>query len=126
MSIAYYLIHSMLVARKRFMPSERRVVVTFRHIAEEMNVRRIIYLGTQGIEGVELKGRYKNRIKVGEILRRESVPLTILRTPLSIGSGSASFEIMNHLISNYFVLLIPYWAKKECQPIGIRNLWKNL
>jgi uncharacterized protein YbjT (DUF2867 family) len=125
-SIAYYLIHSMLVARKRFMPSERRVVVTFRHIAEEMKVGRIIYLGTQGIEGVELKGRYKNRIKVGEILRRGSVPVTILRTPLSIGSGSASFEIMHNLVSNYFVLFIPYWAKKECQPIGIRDLIKYL
>lgn len=125
-SIAYYLIHSMLVARKRFMPSERRLVVTFRHIAEEMNVNRILYLGTQGIEGVELKGRYKNRIKVGEILRRGSVPVTILRTPLSIGSGSASFEIMHHLISNYFLLLIPCWAKKKCQPIGIRDLIKYL
>jgi len=125
-SIAYYLIHSMLVARKRFMPSERRVVVTFRQIAEEMRVHRIIYLGTQGIEGVDLKGRYKNRIKVGEILSRGTVPVTILRTPLTIGSGSASFEIMHHLVSNYSVLFIPYWAKQECRPIGIRDLIKYL
>ena len=53
-SVAYYLIHSMLVARRRFMPLEKLVVENFRHVAEKMNVRRIIYMGTQGIEGVEL------------------------------------------------------------------------
>jgi uncharacterized protein YbjT (DUF2867 family) len=125
-SVAYYLIHSMLVSRKRFMPSERRVVVTFRHIAEEMKVSRIIYLGTQGIEGVQLKGRYKNRIKVGEILKRGCVPVTVLKTPLTIGSGGAAFEIIHHIVSSYPVLFIPFWAKKQCRPIGIRDLIKYL
>ncbi|TFH19551.1 MAG: SDR family oxidoreductase [Bacteroidia bacterium] len=125
-SVAYYLIHSMLVARKRFMSSERQVVENFRLVAEEMNVRRIIYLGSQGIEGVELKGRYRDRIQVGELLMQGSVPVTILLTPLTIGSGSASFEIINHIVSKYPVLFLPYWARKKCRPIGIRDLLKYL
>ncbi len=125
-SVAYYLIHSMMVAKKRFMSSEERIVRNFREVAEEMEVRRIIYLGTQGIEGVELKGRYKNRIKVGEILMQGKVPVTILRTPLTIGSGSASFEILNHLVNKYPVLFVPAWINKQCRPIGIRDLIKFL
>jgi uncharacterized protein YbjT (DUF2867 family) len=124
--VAYYLIHSMLVARRSLINSERRVVINFRDIAEEMNVRRIIYLGNQGIEGVELKGRYRKRIRVGEILFKGSVPVTICRTPLTIGSGSASFEIISHLVGSYPVLFLPFWAKNKCRPIGIRDVIKYL
>jgi len=49
-----------------------------------------------------------------------------LRTPLTIGSGGASFEIIHHIVSNYPVWFIPYWAKKQCRPIGIRDLIKYL
>ncbi len=125
-SVAYYLIHSMLVARKRFMNSERLVVENFRSVAEEMNLRHIIYLGTQGIDGAEFKGRYKKRIKVGDILREGNVPVTSLRTSITIGSGGASFEMLNHVVHNYPVLLIPFWTKNRCKPIGIRDLIKYL
>jgi len=125
-SVAYYLIHSMLVARKRFMPSEKLIVENFRRVAEEMKVRRIIYLGTQGIDGIELKGRYKNRIKVGDQLRQGKVPVTILRTPVTVGSGSASFEILHHIVRNYPVMFLPPWGKIQCRPIGIRDLIKYL
>jgi uncharacterized protein YbjT (DUF2867 family) len=125
-SVAYYLIHSMLVARKRFMPSEKLVVENFRGVAEEMNLHRIIYLGTQGIDGIELKGRYKNRIRVGDQLRQGKVPVTILRTPVTVGSGSASFEILHHIVRNYPVMFLPSWAKIRCRPIGIRDLIKYL
>lgn len=125
-SIAYYLIHSLMVAKRRFMSSEELVVNNFRQVAEERNVGRIIYLGTQGIEGIELKGRYKSRIKVGEILEQGKVPVTILRTPLTIGSGSASFEVLNHIVRNYPVLFIPNWFNKQCRPIGISDLIKFL
>ena len=125
-SVAYYLIHSMLVARKRFMASERLVVENFRSISEEMNLRRIIYLGTQGIDGVAFKGRYKKRIKVGDILREGSVPVTSLRTSVTIGSGGAGFEMLNHVVRHYPVLLLPFWAKNRCNPIGVRDLIKYL
>lgn len=108
------------------MASERLVVENFRSIAEEMNLGRIIYLGTQGIDGVDFKGRYKRRIQVGNILREGNIPVTSLRTPLTIGSGSASFEMLNHIVCNYPVLFIPSWAKKRCKPIGIRDLIKYL
>lgn len=125
-SVAYYLIHSMLVARKRFMPSEKLIVENFCRVAEEMNLSRIIYLGTQGIDGIELKGRYKNRIRVGDQLRQGRVPVTILRTPVTVGSGSASFEILHHIVRNYPLMFLPSWAKIQCRPIGIRDLIKYL
>lgn len=123
-SVAFYLIHSMMVAKKRFMPTEELVVKNFRMVAEEMRVSRIIYLGTQGIENVELKGRYKHRIKVGAILEQGKVPVTILQTPLTIGSGSGSFELLSHIVRNYPVMFVPYWVDKKCRPIGISDLIK--
>ncbi len=43
-----------------------------------------------------------------------------------MGSGSASYEIIQHLVKKLFVLLIPRWAKNKCQPIAIRDVIKYL
>ena len=43
-----------------------------------------------------------------------------------MGSGSASYEMMNHLIRRLWVLPVPSWAKTRCQPIGLRDVIKIL
>ena len=43
-----------------------------------------------------------------------------------IGSGSASYEILNNLARNWPVYFIPAWTHTLCQPISVRDVIKYL
>jgi uncharacterized protein YbjT (DUF2867 family) len=123
---AYYLIHSLLLGRGEFESKEIQAAENFRRAAEEKGVARIIYLGGLGEVRAPLSPHLRSRMKVAEELSRGTVPTTVLRAATIIGSGSASYEIIEHLVKSLPILLIPYWAKTKCQPIGIRDVIKYL
>ena len=123
--VAFYLIHSLLLGPKEFESVDVRAAINFRDAAKRCNVKRIIYLGGLGDS--------KSGFRASEIqnpgipgTQERSVPVTILRAAIIIGSGSASYEIINHLIRNTPVLLIPNWAHTLCQPIAVRDVIKYL
>ena len=105
---------------------ETQAAINFRNAAEEKNVKRIIYLGGLGDTQTHLSTHLRSRMKVAEALRLSSIPTTILRAAIIIGSGSASYEIIKHLTKNIPLLFLPSWAKTKCQPIGIRDVIKYL
>ncbi|MCJ7597000.1 MAG: SDR family oxidoreductase [Desulfobacterales bacterium] len=123
---AFYLIHSMLFGRQRFESLDIQAASNFRKAAEEKNVRRIIYLGGLGDVQTPLSSHLRSRMEVGNELRRGKVETTVLRAAVIIGSGSASYELIKHLVMNFPILLVPSWARTECQPIGIRDVIKYL
>lgn len=122
----YYLIHSLLLGQAMNLATDIKTATNFREIAENQNVKRIIYLGGLG----DVKGshsRYlKSRMKVSQIFLKSTVPTTILRLPIIIGSGSAAYEIIENVVRKIPVILIPYWARTKCQPISIRDVIKYL
>ena len=126
--IAFYLIHSLLLGRKKFEMVEIQSAINFRNAAEKNEVKRIIYLG--GLGDVQkrrrLSNHLKSRLRVAEELSKGKVPVTTLRAAVIIGSGSASFEILKNLVKNAPVLLTPKWARTQCQPISIRDIIKYL
>jgi uncharacterized protein YbjT (DUF2867 family) len=124
--VAFYLIHSLQLGPKKFAAADIQAAVNFRKAAEEFNVKRIIYLGGLGDTGSPLSKHLQSRLEVAEELKRGKVPVTILRAAVVIGSGSASYEIVEHLAKNLPVLLIPKWTGNRCQPIGIRDVIKYL
>lgn len=123
---AYYLIHSLLLGQKRFESADIRSAAHFRQAAEAQGVQRLIYLGGLGDVQTRLSPHLRSRIQVAEELRRGRVPLTILRAAIIIGSGSAPFEILQHLVKHVPAIPIPRWAKTKCQPISIRDVVKYL
>ncbi len=123
---AFYLIHSLHLGPKHFAGADIQAAANFRKTAEHMAVRRIIYLGGLGDTGSSLSKHLQSRIEVAEELKRGRVPVTILRAAVIMGSGSASYEIIEHLVKNVPVLLIPKWARNRCQPIGVRDVVKYL
>jgi uncharacterized protein YbjT (DUF2867 family) len=125
-SVAYYLIHSMLLGKKEFEYTDIQAVTNFRFVAEEMNLKRVIYLGGLGRYHEHLSNHLKSRLNVAEILIRSKVPCTVLRAAIIIGSGSASYEIINNLVRNWPVYVIPAWTETLCQPISIRDVIKYL
>ena len=123
---AYYLIHSLLLGRKRFEQQERANAATFRAAAERAGVRRIIYLGGLGDVRTVLSPHLRSRADVAEELSRGAVPVTVLRAAIIIGSGSASYEIVRHLVRAVPVFAIPRWSRTRCQPIAVRDVLRYL
>jgi uncharacterized protein YbjT (DUF2867 family) len=123
---AFYLIHSLYLGPKEFEAADIEAARNFRKVAEEEDLRRIIYLGGLGDVRVALSSHLRNRIEVAEELSRGSVPVTILRAAIIIGSGSASYEIIQYLVRRLPVIIIPHWARNRCQPISIRDVIKYL
>lgn len=123
---AYYLIHSLLLGRGEFECKEIQAAENFRNAAEEEGVGRIIYLGGLGDVRTPLSAHLNSRMQVAEELSNGKVPTTVLRTAVIIGSGGASYEIIEHLVKNLPVILVPRWATTACQPIGIRDVIKYL
>jgi len=143
---AYYLLHSLLLGREELESTEIQAAANFRRAAERQAVARIIYLGGLGEAraaptrlagpglgsrvrqrvGAALSPHLRSRMQVGDELRRGTVPTTIFRAAIIIGSGSASYEIIEHLVKSLPILPVPHWAKTRCQPIGIRDVIKYL
>ncbi len=119
---AYYLIHSLLCGPKRFAQLDIEAARNFRTAADRNGVSRIIYLGGLGDRQSRLSEHLRSRQAVSEELSRGSALLTSLRAAIIIGSGSASFELMEHLVRGLPVIFLPPWANTKCQPIGIRNV----
>jgi uncharacterized protein YbjT (DUF2867 family) len=125
-SVAYYLIHSMLIGKRDFAASDLQAAKNFRDVAAERNLNRIIYLGALGDSNLDLSNHLESRIKVATILSQGEVPTTILQAAIIIGSGSASFEMLESIARNAIIVFNPSWAKTLCQPIGLRDVIKYL
>ncbi len=120
--VAYYLIHSMVAVGPEYVAHDRKLAATFARAAEESGIGRIIYLGGLGETGDRLSEHLSSRREVEEHLASGSVPVTVLRAAMIIGSGSASFEILRYLIELLPVMTAPLWVKTESQPIAVRNV----
>ncbi len=123
---AYYLIHSMLIGLHKFEDADTLAARNFRQAAEQQGVKRIIYLGGLGDRKTTLSTHLSSRAQVADEFSCGTVPTTILRAAIIIGSGSASYEVINHLVRRLPVFLVPSWAKTKCQPIGLRDVIKSL
>ncbi|MGZ8428311.1 MAG: SDR family oxidoreductase [Candidatus Deferrimicrobiaceae bacterium] len=119
---AYYLVHSMGSPRGDFSRADREGAANMVWAAEQARLDRIIYLGGLGEDGETLSEHLRSRDEVGKILQAGSVPATVLRAAMIIGSGSGSFEILRYLVDRLPAMITPRWVDTESQPIPIRNV----
>ena len=96
---AYYLVHSMIAQKEKYVEADRRAAQNMVTASTAAGFERIIYLGglAEAKQGA-LSRHLTSRLEVAEILQSGSIPTTDLRTPMIIGSGSASFEILRYLV----------------------------
>ena len=124
--VAYYLIHSM-GTKGDFKELDRLSAKNFLIACIDANVQRIIYLGGLGRKDTASK-HLLSRIETGEILssRQETIQTIWFRAGIIIGSGSASFEIIRHLVRKLPLMTTPKWVHTKTQPIGIRDVLEYL
>lgn len=122
----YYLIHSLLMGPRDFEEADIVAARNFREVAEELGIKRIIYLGGIGDTHYSRSRHLRNRMAVAEELCNGQVPVTTLRAAVIIGSGSASYEILRGLVEKLHFLPVPKWAGNKCQPIGVGDVIRYL
>jgi len=118
---AYYLVHSMQ-GRGDFAARDRKAAQNMVKAAADAGLERIIYLGGLIPDDPDISHHLQSRAEVGEILSGGSVPCTIFRAGVILGSGSASFEIMRYLVDRLPAMVTPKWVRTESQPISIRDV----
>jgi uncharacterized protein YbjT (DUF2867 family) len=119
---AYYLIHSMVPGQKNFQEADRQAAQNFCSAAEVNTIKHIIHLSGLGETSEDLSKHLASRAEVAQIIREGSIPSTIFRAAMIIGSGSASFEMMRYLVERLPIMVTPRWVNTPTQPISIRNV----
>jgi uncharacterized protein YbjT (DUF2867 family) len=120
--VAYYLVHSMMVAGAEYRERDRSLARGFAKAAGTAGLERIIYLGGLGETGDRLSEHLASRREVEAALASGRVPVTVFRAAMIIGSGSASFEILRYLVERLPIMITPRWVSTEAQPIAVRNV----
>ena len=123
---AYYLVHSMNSQQRDFSEADRKGAANMISAAQVAGLDRIVYLGGLGESDHELSKHLKSRAEVSDILRSGTVPVTVLRAAMIIGSGSASFEILRYLVDRLPFMITPRWVRTPSQPIAVRNVLEYL
>ena len=123
--VAYFLIHALASSGSEFSEMEKKIARNFNAAISNSKAKQVIYLG--GISNDDdLSDHLKSRQHTEVILQESSIPLTVLRAAIIIGSGGASFEIIRDLVEKLPFMIAPKWLNTKCQPIGIRNVIEYL
>ena len=117
-----YLVHSMRTASTKYRDVDSQLAASTARAAQHSGVSQIIYLGGLGDEEDNLSEHLQSRREVESVLRGGSVPVTVLRSAMIIGSGSSSFEILRYLVERLPIMVTPRWVHTKSQPISIRNV----
>lgn len=121
-SAVFYLVHSMNPYTKDFASTDRKAANNMVSAAEKTGIERIIYLGGLTPSNQKLSHHLTSRAEVAAILRSGTIPATVLRAAMILGSGSASFEILRYLAERLPLMITPRWVRSRVQPISIRNV----
>ncbi|WP_430788261.1 SDR family oxidoreductase [Actinoplanes sp. G11-F43] len=123
--VAYFLIHSL--GRPDFEARDREAATVFAAAARDAGVGRIVYLGGPEPDPDDKPSAHlRSRAEVGRILLDSGVPTAVLRAPVIIGSGSASFEMLRYLTERLPAMVTPRWVSNRIQPIAVRDVLRYL
>ena len=121
--VAYYLVHSM-GSGGDFAAKDRQAAANFAVAAEDAGVGRVVYLGGLGAEDSE---HLQSRHEVANLLRaRLGSKVVYVRAAMIVGPGSASYDILEHLIKRLPVMIVPKWLDTKTQPIALSDVIKTL
>jgi len=119
--VAYYLIHGL--NHGNFREIDKRSAQNFVEACIRQNVKTIIYLGGLGDKKTGSE-HLLSRIETGEILSSypDKVRCIWFRAGVIIGSGSASFEIIRHLVQKLPIMITPKWVRTPITPISVDDV----
>ena len=124
---AYYLIHSMgrgSGPADDFARRDREAAVNFGEAARDAGVERVIYLGGLGDETVS--AHLRSRHQVARLLGQRVPGFVYVRAAMVVGPGSASFEMLRHLVERLPLMVGPRWLETRTQPVAVADVVRAL
>lgn len=119
----FYLVHSMISRKGAYRNADRTGAWNMAAAAASAGASHIIYLGGLGeTDHPNISRHLISRNEVGRILSEGTVPVTVLRAAMILGSGSASFEILRYLAEHLPMMVTPKWVRMPTQPIAVSNV----
>ncbi len=126
--VAFYLIHSMLPSTKlfqgNFADTDLILADNFVRACLMNRVKQIVYLGGLVPEDTNISHHLKSRQEVEGVLKASGIPVTILRASMVVGCGGSSFQILQNLVQNLPIMLLPRWTKNHTQTIYIDDVMR--
>lgn len=115
-----YLVHSM--ASDDFVEKDRAAAELMAEACASAGVGRIIYLSGLVPPG-DLSDHLRSRLDVETVFLESSVPATVLRAAMVVGSGSTSYELLRRLSERVpLVTPVPSWMRQRLQPVAIDDV----
>ncbi len=116
-----YLVHSM--ASEEFVQKDREAAERVARAAERAGVQQVVYLSGLIPQTSELSDHLRSRLQVEEVFLDSSVPATVLRAAMVIGSGSTSYELLKRLSERVPLLTpVPSWMRHRLQPVAVGDV----
>lgn len=113
---AYFLVHSL--SQTNFEEKEKKAGENFLGYIHTTSAKQIIFLSGI-INDAVLSPHLRSRKKIEDLLRSSSIPSTILRAGIILGSESASYLILRDLVEKLPFMVAPRWIDNKLQPISI-------
>ncbi|MGB0679341.1 MAG: NAD(P)H-binding protein [Polyangiales bacterium] len=119
---AYFLVHQLDTGRG-YPAREQQGARAFAAAAARAGVARIVYLG--GVAPCGPRSTHlQSRLDTGAELRAGAVPTVELRAAMIIGAGSASWQMVQDLVTRLPAMLLPRWCRHHSWPVALDDvLW---
>lgn len=115
----YLLAHSL--GTESFAEREARQAEALRDAAAEAGLELIVFLGGLGREEDALSPHLRSRRRVEEILRSGGVKVTVVRSGIILGAGSAAWEMLRQLVEILPITVSDPRADTLTQPIAVSD-----
>ncbi|SDF39474.1 Uncharacterized conserved protein YbjT, contains NAD(P)-binding and DUF2867 domains [Lentzea fradiae] len=118
--VVYFLVHSL--DRPDFADVDRAAATVLAEAAQRAEVRQVVYVGGPRPDGPGLSPHLRSRAEVGDVVAAGRVPALVLRTPMVIGAGSASFELLRSSARLSPWVPVPSWMHHTSRPVGVADV----
>ena len=122
--VVYHLVHSL--GAKDFEERDRLAAESVAAAADRAGVRQIVFLGGLGDDREDLSAHLRSRAETARLLAAGPVPVTIVRSAVVVGAGSAAFETIVALVDRLPVMICPRWVTTKTQPIALTDIVRYL
>jgi uncharacterized protein YbjT (DUF2867 family) len=122
--VVYHLVHSL--GAKDFEERDRLAAESVAAAADLAGVRQIVFLGGLGDDREHLSAHLRSRTETARRLAAGPVPVTIVRSAVVVGGGSAAFETIVALVDRLPAMICPRWVTTKTQPIALADVVRCL
>lgn len=117
--VLIYLIHSL--GARNFEQLDVQLANSAGHAAQQVGIKKIIYLGGIIPAGKQASPHLTSRMKTGETLASYGIPVGEVRASILLATCSSSYLIAYHLSKRLPLMITPQWLNSLCAPIALED-----